>query len=93
MKDRNSEALREDYSRSLFIFYHSLYFRLLESKQSFLISVQHIYSMSCMHTHNIMKLRTRCIFSPSQSILTREMCMASVQSHQIWQPRTMKSGL
>lgn len=46
MRDRNSEALGEDQSRSLFIFYHSLYFRLLENKQSFLISMEHIYSRS-----------------------------------------------
>lgn len=46
-----------------------------------------------MHTQYIMKLRTYCIFSPSQSILTRKMCMASVQSHQIWQPQSMRSRL
>lgn len=54
MRDRNSEALIEDNSRSLFTLYYSLYFRLLESKQSFMISVYHIYSMSCMHTQNML---------------------------------------
>lgn len=52
MRDRNSEALREDNSRLLFTLYYSLYFRLLESKQSFMISMYHIYSASCMHTQN-----------------------------------------
>lgn len=40
-----------------------------------------------------MNLRTHCLFRPSQSSLTRETCMASVQSNQIRQPQAMKNGL